>query len=580
MNETLLGRLDARKSGTGWTARCPAHDDSSPSLSIGQGEDGRILMHCHAGCGIDEVLAAVNLTPADLYPPKEPTASQAKRIVATYDYCDEHGTLLSQVVRFTPKDFAQRRPDGHGGWIRNAKGVRRVLFELPEVIEAVKARRTIYICEGEKDAEALEAAGAVATCNVSGAGNWRPEYADALKGAARVVVVADRDDKGRDHARQVADSLTALVGRLSIVEAAVGKDAADHLGAGRTLDEFVTTWDSEASDKPNDLLAGLHDGTWLDAQIFQPLDYAVERILPEGLALLAGAPKIGKSWLVLQLALGVSYGGTVLSRIYVKQRPVLYLALEDGDRRMQDRCRKLLGEDARIPPLFHYITRVTPGNVIATVEAWLDQLPAGAPPLVILDTLGKVMPPALQGESAYQRDYRIGTDLKNLADTRPGMSLLVNHHDRKAGAEDFVDQVSGTNGLAGAADSILILTRRRLERDGIISVTGRDVTEGEYAVGFEDAHRWTLDGDSWDAAQAAAVLRRASSNVGDRSVDILGYVNKHPEGVSTKDVTDEFGEAARQYLRRLDKAGRIRRSHRGIYCPIVTSDSCDTDTGA
>jgi AAA domain-containing protein len=131
----------------------------------------------------------------------------------------------------------------------------------------------------------------------------------------------------------------------------------------------------------------------------------------------------------------------------VPKRPVLYLALEDGDRRLQDRCRKLLHGDP-IPREFEYLTRVDPGRIITTIASWLD-LQQGPPPLVVLDTLGKVMPPALPGETTYQRDYRIGTILKRVADERPGMTLLVNHHDRKANADDFVDTVSSTHGLAG-----------------------------------------------------------------------------------------------------------------------------------
>lgn len=95
---------------------------------------------------------------------------------------------------------------------------------------------------------------------------------------------------------------------------------------------------------------------------------------------------------------------------------------------------------------------------MATLQAWLE-LDGGHRPLVILDTLGKVMPPALQGETSYGRDYRIGSVLHGLCDAHPGAALLVNHHDRKASAEDFVAAVSGTNGLAGAADTVIMLAR-------------------------------------------------------------------------------------------------------------------------
>jgi hypothetical protein len=162
----------------------------------------------------------------------------------------------------------------------------------------------------------------------------------------------------------------------------------------------------------------------------------------------------------------------------VSKRSVLYLALEDGHRRLQDRCRRLLAGHP-IPSEFQYLTMIEPGRVNDTITAWIHwhQDP---PPLVILDTLGKILPPTQPGEDRYQRDYRIGTALKRIVDGLPGMTLLVNHHDRKANADDFVDAVSGTHGLAGAADTIIVLASDRQEAAGLVKVTGRDVAEGEY----------------------------------------------------------------------------------------------------
>jgi hypothetical protein len=331
----------------------------------------------------------------------------------------------------------------------------------------------------------------------------------------------------------------------------------------------------------SDLLSELHDGAWLDAQKFPPLEYHVPMLIPEGSVLLVGAPKIGKSWLVLSIALGVAYGGVVLGGIHVDGRPVLYLALEDGHRRLQDRCRTLL-QGARIPKRLDCLTRIEPGTVLATVELWLTQH-AGQRPLVILDTLGKVMPPAQLGESAYQRDYRIGSALKRTIDGHPGASLVVNHHDRKAASEDFIDSVSGTHGLAGAADTIIVLTRDRFGRDALVRVTGRDVAEGEYALGFEAGSRWVLDGDSFDRSSALALERRTADRLGDQSNAILAFVNEHTDGVSTATVKDAFGSDALRYLDRLYKAGRLRRPKRGVYAPAFKTnghtDTSDTPLG-
>jgi hypothetical protein len=325
---------------------------------------------------------------------------------------------------------------------------------------------------------------------------------------------------------------------------------------------------SEGEDRPA-LLAGLRDGAWLDAQNFPPLAYAVPGVIPEGLALLVGPPKIGKSWLVLAVDLAAATGGKAFG-ITIPKRPALYLALEDSDRRLQDRCRKLLGGDP-IPPEFEYLVRVE-GPVIDTITAWLDRH-HDVLPLVILDTLGKVMPPAMQGESSYGRDYRVGTTLKRIADQHPGMTLLVNHHDRKAAAEDFVDSVSGTHGLAGAADTVIVLTRSRHETGGLLRVTGRDVAEGEYALRFVDGSTWDLDGANLEEAAARAREARLSGGVGDRSAEIIAYVAANPPSVRAGEVEEKFGQDARRYLKRLADSGRLRRLSRGLYTSVPSVPS-------
>lgn len=326
------------------------------------------------------------------------------------------------------------------------------------------------------------------------------------------------------------------------------------------------------SDEQVDLLAGLRTGRWLDSQHFPPLRWVVQGLIPEGLTLLVGGPKIGKSWLSLDIGLAGAAGGCAVGAIPVEKRPVLLLALEDGDRRLQSRARQLLGPDP-IPDGLDYMTQVLPGCAKATIEAWLGNLPnVSTPPLVILDTLGKVMPPSRPGESDYQRDYRVAGALKAVADSWPGMALVALHHDRKASAEDFVGSVSGTNGIAGAADTVVVLNRRRTENTGRFLVTGRDVTEAEYAVSM-DGCRWTLAGNSLASAAEAAEEDRATANLGDRSADVLRFVGQHPDGVRAAEVAVGLAldrEQVRVYLNRLLDAGKVTRPSRGVYKPSVT----------
>lgn len=224
------------------SARCPAHDDTAPSLSVTEGES-RVLIRCHAGCDVDTVLGALKLTKSDLFDvPKERRANGSNfNVVATYGYVDENSQLLYEVLRLgNPKSFRQRRPDCRGGWEWNLNGTRRVLFRLPRVIAAVKAGAVIYVPEGEKDVLAIEGAGGVATCNSGGAGpgKWRAEYGDVLRGT-NVVIIADRDKPGRAHAVAILADLTGKARSVRVVEPAVGNDVSDHLDAGRTLDELV-----------------------------------------------------------------------------------------------------------------------------------------------------------------------------------------------------------------------------------------------------------------------------------------------------------------------------------------------------
>ncbi|OYO07884.1 hypothetical protein CGZ94_20665 [Enemella evansiae] len=322
-----------------------------------------------------------------------------------------------------------------------------------------------------------------------------------------------------------------------------------------------------------DLLAGLRSGDWLDAQTFPPLAWTVPGLVPEGMSLLVGPPKVGKSWMTLDLALAVASGGRALGRVPVgTPRPVLLLALEDGDRRMQTRCRELLN-GAPIPAGLHYLTRVEAGQIHATIRAWLDQLSNFADPLVVLDTLGKTMPRSLPGETDYQRDYRVAGELKRLTDERPGMSLLVVHHDRKAATDDFVQSVSGTNGIAGAADSIVILSRPRVESSALLKVTGRDVEEAEYAVSVTGGH-WTLDGETLVEAAQLARQTKATSGLSDRSAEVLRTVEHSPNGIRANEIATKLGistDDAGRYLRRLRDAGKVASPSRGVFVPPVRS---------
>jgi hypothetical protein len=190
---------------------CPAHNDHHPSLDVREGADGRPLAVCRSqGCSWQTICEAIGWN-----------VSRPNELEAVYTYTDEHGNALFEVGRFRKPDgsktFLQRRA-GAPDWSGGIRGLRRVLYRLPEIVAAVADGRAIWIPEGERHADLLHGRGHVATTSPMGAGKWRREYADALQGAARVFVFADDDTPGRDHAEQVARSLHGRVGEVKVVK--------------------------------------------------------------------------------------------------------------------------------------------------------------------------------------------------------------------------------------------------------------------------------------------------------------------------------------------------------------------------
>jgi 5S rRNA maturation endonuclease (ribonuclease M5) len=240
----VLGKLGGvRKRGSYWVARCPAHEDKRASLSVAEGTKQPVVLRCHAGCDPLDVLGAVGLSWADLSPNGRALADDwtpAGPAVATYTYTDQDGKVLFGVCRTADKQFRQWRPDPvkpHGrAW--SVRGVKLVLYRLPQVTAAVDAGETVFVVEGERDVHALEAAGVTATCNPMGAGKWRATYSKTLAGAS-VVIVADNDAPGVDHARKVAESLAGVAASVRVVQAQEGKDTADHLAAGYGPSDFA-----------------------------------------------------------------------------------------------------------------------------------------------------------------------------------------------------------------------------------------------------------------------------------------------------------------------------------------------------
>jgi RecA-family ATPase len=256
--------------------------------------------------------------------------------------------------------------------------------------------------------------------------------------------------------------------------------------------------------------------SWTAAELmaieFPEPRWAVPGILAEGLNLLCGPPKLGKSWFALNVAVAVSMGTKAFGRVHVDQGDVLYLALEDPGRRLQSRLRMVLG----LEPAPERLTLETACPAIADggaelIDKWLGEHPDAR--LVIVDVFTRIRGKVNDRSGRYEADYEAMAAIKTIADEW-GIAILVVHHTRKQHAADFLDTVSGTHGLAGAADAVLVLERSRGSAEAKLQITGRDVEETEYALNFAgDVGTWQfLEGPRATTSSARRVGRSCSSS--------------------------------------------------------------------
>lgn len=272
--ENFLERLNGvRKDGSGWMARCPCReDDKNPSMHVAEGDDGRVLVTCHRGtpCSLDQICSSVGMDVKDLMPPRKEKEEEPRlTLVKVYNYYDEAGELLFQKQRFADqfgkKTFRQRKPDGKGGWTYSLGSTPKILYNLPAVIAAKANGGHIWVVEGEKDADAVTAAGEVATTMPNGAGSWQKIHTEALAGAT-VTIIADNDKPGLEHAAHVFRELTAAGCEVEACRPPENaKDVAELLGRGESLGNLVPYNPLEESPAPieerdefEELVDGLH----------------------------------------------------------------------------------------------------------------------------------------------------------------------------------------------------------------------------------------------------------------------------------------------------------------------------------
>lgn len=536
----LLARLEGvRRSGSGWIARCPAHPDRNPSLNIRE-VDGKLLIYCHAECTAERVCAALGIKMQELFTDSRP----APQIVATYDYSDENGVPLFQVVRFEPKSFRQRRPEGKG-WAWNLRGIRRVVYRLSEVLRA----QNVIICEGEKDVETARGLGLVATCNPCGAGSWREEYSEVLRGK-RIAIIADADDAGRKHAQQVAHSLASKVESLKVAELPGSKDLSEWIekGGNREVLEAYIEEQPEWRPSPQQGEGGFSLTPLADllAQPDAPVEYLWEgRFVTGTVSAVVAKPKVGKSTFARNLCLAVARGEEFLG-FATKQGACIYLALEE---RAED-IRKdfaAMGADGTEPILIH--AAAVPAAGIAAV---CELVKAKKPALVVIDPLFRLT--RVRDEKAYAETYAALGPLIDVA-RETGTHVHAPHHSGKSQKADPIDSPLGSTAIGGAVATLVVLKRKdALRTIQTVQRIGQEMSET--VLNFDEGTR-----------RLSLGLTRFEADRQECEARILEWL-EHASGPQTQEAirgnVEGQARAVRAALTALVKAGKVRQSGEGV----------------
>lgn len=303
----------------------------------------------------------------------------------------------------------------------------------------------------------------------------------------------------------------------------------------------------------------------LMAKHFPPIRYVVEGYIAEGLTVIAGAPKARKSWMVLDVASAVaSESDCAFGSIPCEHGDVLYLPLEDNPRRLQDRMRKmgLVDPPKRLSLCFEWPTGA---DAVAAIEEWADA--CVKPTLVIVDVLARVR--EFTGrEATYEADYRALVDLQDKA-LELGIAIVVVHHTRKAMADDPFDEVSGTRGLTGAADTVLVIRRENAgsQYRATLHGRGRDIAEIETAIEFsDDDYRWKILGEAWRVADTA------------EQQEILDLLEEADEPMRLAEIAASLGKSksnVSNMLRKMVEAALITKPATGCYAPVKTMNPVD-----
>ena len=417
-----------------------------------------------------------------------------EQFTATYDYVDEYGTLLFQKVRNRPgstQRFFQRKPNGRG-WINNTKDVRKVIYRLPEVIEAIANEHMILCVEGEKDCDNLRRVGVPATCNPDGAADaekkpkWRPEFSEMLRGAD-IVIIPDNDAPGYAHARATAQMSAGVAKRVRILkltehwpDCPQGGDVSDWLAVGHTREELDALIESAPDWSPREVVeasptlgakktASALQFARLDEVEAKHVEWLWHNRLARGkLTLLAGEPGIGKSQTACDIGARISKGAEWPDGSRAPRGSVIVLSAEDSaNDTLRPRFEAADADLTRVHVL--QATLVDDKPVTFSLQAHLEMLGAkltevGHAALIIIDPITSYM-----GKIDGHQTVDVRTVLEPLAAfaEKYNVAVLAISHPPKATQAKALHAVTGSLAFVAAARLVFIAakepqTERRL----------------------------------------------------------------------------------------------------------------------
>jgi 5S rRNA maturation endonuclease (ribonuclease M5) len=459
--QTVTGK-GAKKTSSGYSACCPAHEDRFPSLSLGEGENGKILVKCFTGCSSEEICSSLGLSAADLFGKKE-TYEKPKRTI--YFYKDETGQEVYRKIRIEPgfneqdKSFYCECDDEDGNAIRNIKGCRKLLYRFPEVLKGISDNAQIFLVEGEKDADKLSIYGLVATTTLN-ALSWSGEFTEVLR-EADVVVLYDLDKTGIDRRDLLCKSLYRKVKRLRSIDLpdleyqdSHGSDISDWLEMGHTISELL-----EIVSKTRDYLPPYEKGKIRAMNLcdflalkFPEREMLLSPFLPsQGLAMIYAKRGVGKTHIALGIAGAVARGGKFLKWHASRDRKVLFIDGEMPGISIQDRLRRIAATDEFDAGSLTNLQLITPDIQVGpmpdlstksgreAIEEFVDDSD-----LVIIDNISSLFRSGIENDAdSWQPAQDWALELR-----KRGKSILFIHHAGKGGQqrgsskkEDILDSV-------------------------------------------------------------------------------------------------------------------------------------------